>query len=322
MDRRFPGSGRPQTRDHLKVSDAQRIPAFVNPESGSAEGARNALERAGSFDIREIDPHKLTYEIRAAVKSGARRVLVAGGDGSIRSGAAVLAGTETELAVLPAGTLNHFARDHAIPTDLDEAAQVAAGSLVESADAAYVGDELFLNTCSIGAYVTFMRVRERLESKLGYRVASFVALVRVFFTMRSFTVEIDSEDRTEKYHTPLVFIGVGERELQTPTLGNRVEGGKRGLHVMIVTGRAKSRLALLAWEAVSRGVESASRTPEFESFMVERCVITTRRSSTLVALDGEAVRARNPLEYRLERDILRVVVGGTPKQGATASPSS
>ncbi len=304
------------------MSNAQRIPAFVNPESGTAEGARDALRVAGLFDIREIDPARLKDEITHAVGAGAKRVLVSGGDGTIRSGAAVVAGKNIELAVMPAGTLNHFARDHGIPVDLDEAARVASGDIIEDADAGYVGDEIFLNTSSIGAYVSFMRLRERLEHYFGYRIASLLASIKTFFYLRTFTLELEIGGVKQSYRTPMIFIGVDERELQMPTLGNRVPGGKRGLHVLVVGSRAKTRLLLLAWEAVRRGVKSAARTPELDSFIVDRCTISMRRSRTTIALDGEEVHVETPLEYRIEKDILRIVRGAdqTGEEDAPAKP--
>jgi diacylglycerol kinase family enzyme len=108
------------------------------------------------------------------------------------------------------------------------------------------------------------------------------------------------------YRTPLVFIGVGERELQLPTLGNRVRDGRRGLHVMIVSGRSRARLLALALGAVARGVDAVARTPELDSFLVERCRITLRRP-TAVAIDGELAAMHETLEYELRRDALHVV---------------
>jgi diacylglycerol kinase family enzyme len=291
------------------VSNAQRIPAFVNPESGTAERARSALSAAGPFDIHEVPPPQLEEEIAAVVRDGATRILVAGGDGTVRTAAAAVAGTNVELAIFPGGTLNHFARDHGIPSEPDEAIATATSGEVVTADAAYVGDELFINTSSIGAYVTFMKVRERLERRLGYRLASLIASVRTFFYLRAYTLELEIDGKKQTYRSPMVFIGVGERELQMPTLGNRVEGGQRALHVIIVNGRFRARLLALAWEAVSRGIESAARSPHLDAFLVDKCTITMRRSSGTIAVDGEAVTAGSPLEYRFERDILRIVRG-------------
>jgi diacylglycerol kinase family enzyme len=101
------------------------IPAHVNPASGSAKAALEALERHPGFEVRLTPPERLTVALRQAVSAGAPRVLVAGGDGTISSAASVLARTSTALGVLPGGTLNHFARDHGIPTDPDEALRLA-----------------------------------------------------------------------------------------------------------------------------------------------------------------------------------------------------
>lgn len=296
------------------MTNAQRIPAFVNPESGTAKAARDALERTGLFDIHEVPPEELEKKIRETVAGKPARILIAGGDGTIRTAAEVVAGTGVELAVLPSGTLNHFARDHGLPTDLDEAAQVAAGPFVASVDAGRVGDSLFHGTSSIGAYVIFMRVRDRLEPRLGYRLSSFLAVIWTFMRMPAAAVELEIDGKAQTYRTPLVFIGVGERELQLPTLGGRVEGGKRGLHVLVVRGRRRTRLLLLALDSAARGLKRASRTPELDAFMVERCTITMKRKSTRVAFDGEARYMETPLEYRLQRDILRVVMRETPKE--------
>lgn len=70
-----------------------------------------------------------------------------------------------------------------------------------------------------------------------------------------------------------------------------------------------------ALSAMARGVESVSRTPELDSFIVDRCTISMKRSSVSVALDGEAEVMTLPLEYRLERDIVRVVRGGRDEEG-------
>lgn len=298
------------------MTNASRIPAFVNPKSGNYEGARTALEHAGSFDVREVDPEKLHDEIQKAVKAGAARILVAGGDGTIRSGAHAIRGSKCELAVLPSGTLNHFARDHGIPIDLEEAAKAAGGEITIEVDAGSVGDTLFLNTSSIGAYVTFMRVRERLERRFGYRIASILAAIRTFIIMPRYAVELEVEGKSTIYRTPIVFVGVGERELQAPTFGNRVPDGRRGLHVIVVRGRRRARLLALALAAVARGVKEVAKTPELDSFIVDHFTISMNRSRVAVALDGEEEIMRQPLEYKLERDILRVVRGeDTPASG-------
>ena len=282
------------------------IPAFVNPLAGNAEAARGALNAVGGFDIREVAPDLLAAHVKGALLEGARRVLVAGGDGSIASAATSLSGTGAELAVLPCGTLNHLAKDLAIPLDLEAAARVARDGDVVPLDAATVNDRLFLNTSSVGAYVTFVRARERLEKRLGYHLASFVAGVRLLFALPIFRVKLQVEGVAREYLTPLVFIGVGERELKLPSLGARIPNGRSGLHVMVVRQRSGARTLALAFAAAARGVEALARTPALDSFLVESCRIEPRTHRASV--DGELVKVEPPLEYRHVPGCVQVVV--------------
>ena len=283
-----------------------RIPAFINPLAGSADDARKALAEADVFDVREVPPDKLAEAIGAVVKEGSKRVLISGGDGTIATAASALMGSETALAILPGGTLNHFATDLGIPTTPAEALGLASSGTVRATDVGVVNGRLFLNTSSVGAYVHFVRSREYLEARFGYRIASAIAAFRLLFQLRLLAVEVEVDGVRKIYRTPVVFIGVGERELQLPSLGKRVPSGKRGLHVMVVNGRSAGRVLALALNAVARGVETAARSPHLDSFIVDRCTITVRRSST-VAVDGELVRLGTPLEYQLQRDALPVV---------------
>lgn len=144
--------------------------AFLNPSSGNAEAARRSLRRAGGFELRELPPDAIPGEVRRAADAGAPRILIAGGDGSNNAAANAIAGTTTELAILPCGTLNHLAKDLGLPLDLDHAARLAHDGVATFIDAASVNDRLFLNTSSVGAYVTFVRVRNRLERRTGYHL--------------------------------------------------------------------------------------------------------------------------------------------------------
>jgi diacylglycerol kinase family enzyme len=261
------------------------------------------------------EPVALRESILRATRDGATRVVVAGGDGTIQSGAGAVAGTPVELAVLPTGTLNHFAKRHGIPTDIEQALDVAAGPHVQTTDVGHVNEQLFLNTSSVGGYVTFVRTRDRLEERLGYLVASALAALRIMARMRTFLVELEVTGQRRVYSSPLVFVGIGERELKLPALGGPAPDGRRGLHVMIVSGQTRAKLVALALAAATRGTRWLARTPHLDSFIVERCRITMTRRLGRVAVDGEVVPLESPLQYRLTRDALRLV---TPAPDAIA----
>jgi len=283
------------------------LKAFLNSACGNAEAARDALAKAG-FDLEDVQPSDMERALKTAIDGGAKRILVAGGDGTIATAAALVANTDVELAILPGGTLNHFAKDHGIPTDLGEAAIAAAGGETVGADIGYVNDCVFLNTSSIGAYVTFVRDRERLEKYVGYRIASLIAAVQTMYHLRTFTVTLEVEGAKKTYRSSMVFIGVGERELKMPTLGSRVKNGRRGLHVMIIRGHGKARLFAIALAAIAKGTKEASKLPEFDNFIVDSCRIDLTRSHTTIGVDGELKKMQTPLDYRIERDAIHLVV--------------
>ena len=284
----------------------ERIPAILNVKGGSAEEARKALESNDAFEVHAVEPDAIASTIKEVVNEGAERVLVSGGDGTVATAASALLETPAELAILPGGTLNHFARDLGVSTEADKALELAVDGQSRGVDIGLVNGHVFLNTSSVGAYVRFVRIRERLEKRFGYRVASAIAALRLLFQWTIYAVELEMEGEPRIYRTPLVFIGVGEREIQVPTLGSRVKDGKRGLHVVVVRGRSRARTLAIALAAVARGVDAVAKTPELDAYLVDRCRISLRRP-TRVALDGELESMQTTLEYELRRDALHVV---------------
>ncbi len=281
------------------------IPVFINPESGSAKDVREALHGDSRFALEEVAPDRLVERLKALVAERVRRVAVSGGDGSIAAAASVLADTDVELAVIPGGTLNHFARDHRIPTDPKEAADVAAAGVCHAVDVAEVNGRLFLNTSSVGAYVTFVRARERMERWAGYRLATLLAAFRILFRLPRFHVHLEAEGEQRDYRVCLVFVGVDERSLDAPAPGGRAEDGERGLHVILVRNANAARLVAFAFAAAFRGVKH--RSERAESFLVEQCRIELPRAQVRVATDGEIALVDAPLHYRLRRNALRLV---------------
>jgi diacylglycerol kinase family enzyme len=296
------------------------IPAFVNPWAGNAAAARHALRAAGGFDVHEVAPASLGDGVRSAVAGGARRILVAGGDGSVAGAANVLTHTGVELSILPCGTLNHLAKALSLPLDVDAAARVARTGTAVPVDAAAMNGRVFLNTSSVGAYVTFVRARERLERALGYHIASFIAAARLFVRLPLVRVAVRTDDVARDYLTPLVFVGVGERELKLPSLGARVAGGRTGLHVMVVRRRSGARALALGLAAAARGVDAVAATPAMDAFFVDSIQIEPH--THVVSVDGELVRVPPVLEYRHLPDALRIVVpSGRTERRSDAYPA-
>ena len=107
------------------ITRRQQIPALVNAASGTADEAREALdvERRVRGARGRAGGHRAT--IRDLVGAGARRVLVAAATAPSRRQRPRCWTRTSELAILPGGTLNHFATDLGIPTEPAEALELA-----------------------------------------------------------------------------------------------------------------------------------------------------------------------------------------------------
>jgi diacylglycerol kinase family enzyme len=159
--------------------------ALLNRGSGSGgdmrEKVTEALRAVGIAAEVEVTPgDQLERRAKAAVASGAKLVIAAGGDGTMSAVASALAGTDAALGVLPLGTLNHLARDLGISFDLDEAAAVIGAGKTQRIDVARLCDRLFVNNSAIGLYPLFVADREGQQQRLGRskRLAMFVAGLR------------------------------------------------------------------------------------------------------------------------------------------------
>ena len=292
------------------------IPAIINRKAGTAAAAAKVLAEVGGFEVHEVEPAAIRATALTIVAGKPKRIVVCGGDGSLCTVAHVLARTGIELAVVPGGTLNHLAGYLGLPDDLREAALIARTGITRTLDAGRVNRALFLNTSSVGAYEIFVRRRERLEKRWGYHLASIVAGLQILLRtpLSRVTVEVDGVQRV--YRTPLVFFGVGERELRIPSLGGRTDHGRRGLHLMIVRSRTGARLASLALQAVARGVDAVARTPAMDSLIVDRCTIELIGDTA--SIDGELIAVEPPLEYEFLPDALTVVVGERREEARTS----
>jgi diacylglycerol kinase family enzyme len=141
------------------------IALLVNRESGAgrADEVEDLLAGEGA-EVRCFDVH----ECEAAAGSGADRIVVAGGDGSIGFAAAAASAAGVPIAVIAAGTANDFAAGLGLPDDLAEASRLAVrGTSVQSLELARVGDRPFVNIASVGLSPTAAEHAHGLKGRLG-----------------------------------------------------------------------------------------------------------------------------------------------------------
>jgi diacylglycerol kinase family enzyme len=158
---------------------------FVNTNAGSIDPAEldELRERAAAAGVEIVPVEEgldIAATVRAALSSGRRLVIAAGGDGTVHHVMQALIGTEGVLAILPLGTFNHFAKDLELPDDWRDAFDVAVSGESVEVDTASINGRYFINNVMLGIYPSIVRHRETFRSRMGklraYVVASRIAL--------------------------------------------------------------------------------------------------------------------------------------------------
>ena len=252
-------------------------------------------------------------ELRAAAEHAVKRasageidaIVAAGGDGTIRTVASAVAGTDIPLGIIALGTLNHFAKDLKIPLRIDDAVAVISGGVHRSVDVGEANGEIFVNNSSIGIYpyVVLDRDRRRKRHGLSKWPAMMMAGFRAFWNLPLRRLRIRAQNWQEACRSPCVFIGNNEYHLQGSSFGSRerLDGGELCLFV----ARQQGRLALL-WVAV-RCIAGWVDQRDLRTVATPAVEVTSRRKRLLVAFDGEIQWMQTPLHYRTRPAALRVL---------------
>jgi diacylglycerol kinase family enzyme len=291
------------------------VVAIVNSGAGTvraqgltAEGVRQVFREAGvDAEVHFVAGDRVTATARAALDAGATALVAGGGDGTIRSVAAELAGGPVPLGVLPVGTLNHFARDLGIPVDLPGAAKVVAEGVPRSLDLGEVNGEVFINNSMLGLYPPMVKVRdrERRQKQRGKWAATFSALWKVLPRYPLLHLRIQGEGLDVHHHTRFVFIGNNEYEMNAFTYSARSRFDSGNLYLYVAKSRGRLGLVGLGLLGLVRDLKWTDR---FDRVCLPELTIEARERTLPVYLDGEVLVLPTPLRYRARPHDLRVLL--------------
>ena len=233
-------------------------------------------------------------------------VAAGGGDGTISTAAAQLVDSQAILGVLPMGTLNHFAKDLAVPLDLEAAIRTVFTGETRAVDVAEVNGRVFINNSSIGLYPRIVREREE-HQRHGYRKwgAAAWAAAHVLWQGGTLHLELATADgATAAQDTPLLFVGNNRYAIDARAIGTRAALDRGTLWVCAAPPAVGLRqLGRAVGSFLGLGAAAdlvASETPDLR--------VRLRRHRVDVATDGEVTVMRAPLHYRIRPAALRVRV--------------
>ena len=253
---------------------------LINPRSGTTSPTADevaAVARALGVQTHVLRDGEDPAEVARA--SSAAVLGVAGGDGSLAPVADIAVERDAAFVCIPFGTRNHFARDLGIdPDDPLGALRAFDGGSERRIDVGRVDMRLFLNNVSLGVYARLVHRREghRRRRQAFARARAWAILLT---HRQPLGITIDGK----AVETRLVLVANNAYALDLPSLGERKRLDEGKLH-LYVPGADRS-----VWVG-------------------ERFVIDAAEHRLEAAVDGEPAVLETPVEFRIERRALGVLV--------------
>jgi len=288
---------------------SRRFAVFVNPEASGGRALKALADVRAEFDAlgaeySVTDPASrdaCRRDVAAAAAAG-DVVVACGGDGMVGSLAGVLRGTETPLAIVPAGRGNDFARVLGIPFDTRAAVRVAVNGVERAVDVAEANGEPYVGIASLGFDSDANRIANEaklVKGNLVYLYAALVALVR--WKHARFTVGVDGDEESFTGWSVAVANNKAYGGGMFVAPGAQLDDGL--LDVMQVSESSKLTF-LRDLPKVFRGAHGANPRVRFRKG--ERITVAADRPFTVYA-DGDPI-ADLPLTVAVQREALRVIV--------------
>ncbi|MFF1705964.1 bifunctional phosphatase PAP2/diacylglycerol kinase family protein [Streptomyces sp. NPDC058252] len=300
------------TRDHLTPPGRPRADAPALPEgeglvmvantgSGSADRVNALRATLPGAEIVECLPADVQEELEKAA-TRARVLGVCGGDGTVNGAAAVALRHGLPLAVLPGGTLNHFAQDLGVEGERDLSRALQQGDAVRVDVGRFSSgatEGIFLNTCSLGVYPELVREREHWSPRIGGWPAGVLGALRV---LRADHHPLRAELSGRTHPLWMLFAGNGTYHRMGLSPARRVDLSDGQLDVRVVHGGRHPAVRLLA--AAFAG--PLTRSPAHAAVRVRRLRLDGVAPGTLLAYDGEVTEVAGQVTLRKSPEALTV----------------
>ena len=292
----------------------RRYPVIFNPKARSQKGGRVLrflMRHANRFALFATNHAGEARELAERFAAeGEPVVIAAGGDGTLNEVVRGLAGTSTVLGVLPAGTMNVFAREMGIPFDsLERAFGVIEAGFVRKVDLFEANGAPFVQMAGVGFDAQVIEETSWESKKMLGPLAYLLAAVKVL---------------GEKPPEMEILCGDGRRETGVAVLAGNgsLYGGQfrffrnacnqdSKLDVLIYK-EAGYKLVLDSLRGLAfGGIDLMASTCYFQT---EAFTVTADREVP-VEVDGEWIGRFSEIRFRETADHLRVLAPDGPLAG-------
>ena len=273
-----------------------------------ADGCRQIMAEHGhSIDVRVVAGAALLAELEdVAGDASADALLAGGGDGTVSAAAQACFRTGMPLAVVPAGTMNLFARALGIPLVPEEAVRALAKGRVIAVDIATANGRPFVHQYSVGIHARLVRIREtmRYHGRWGKIVATLRAFRLAVTRPPRFSVDIHTPRGNETRQASGIVVSnnpLGEGHIP------HADGVDRGVLGIYVAAPMSALGLVKLWLQVMIGAWRAN--PQISEKEVTSVTLRFRRrkASARALIDGELVALEDRIDILIHPLALNVV---------------
>lgn len=228
-------------------------------------------------------------------------VIAAGGDGTINSVINGLAGSQTVLGIIPLGTINLFAMELSIPSDIESACQIIGGGQIRTIDLGKVNERYFACLCGIGfdAYVISGTdtVQKKRFGSTAFILNGIKNLIR--YPFHSIHLSIDSQPEQNGY---MVIIGNSTHYSASVLIAEEASPDDGMLDILIFKKKDAISLIRNMWELKNQNLAAL---PDVQ-YLKGNKISVKKHGHHKIHLDGEYY-GKTPVEIQIVSSALKVI---------------
>lgn len=294
-----------------------RVTAILNKDGGTLKTAdiqalsdlfHQTFEAAGHrIDVDVVSGAELSDSLKKAVADpDCDALVVGGGDGTVSLAASLCWKEGKVLGVLPAGTMNLFARSLGMPLKLEEAIAALATGAAREADICTVNDHAFVHQVSIGVQPRMVELRKAIpyRSRIGKINASFKAALKALLRPPTFRARLKgAEAESVRAYSILAVSNNVYGDGHLP-FADRIDGGILGIYASeplspLMNLRLARDLLLRRWTSNEHFLSQSGDRVTID--------ILSRTRGRKMSVDGELLPLPASLDIRLHGRALKVL---------------
>jgi diacylglycerol kinase family enzyme len=257
-------------------------------------------------DIKILPPLEFIEKLKAVAPD--TKILIGGGDGTIRTAASILKDRNIAFGIIPLGTMNLFAKDLSLPPDPYKAAELYKKYKPVKIDSAEVNGEIFLCNAMVGMVTELAIQRETIRKTGG--LFKWVKLFKSgLYKLKSnkwlpMTLRCDNLTRKQRIKAAIISNNEYEDAAGVGVFKKKsLSDGKLSVYTLSPDGTLES-LNLLS----SLAFGSWKNDPCIKIFDTKTLHLNSIRRKINVMLDGEVCRLRMPLVFTTDPASMTVLV--------------